>query len=46
MAFVVDDLVKCRWKGELVLEMLVREVGKAEHYPSVSVIPISEGRLI
>jgi hypothetical protein len=34
------------WNEDLVLEMLVRKVGKAEYYPNVRVMQMSEGWLV
>ena len=34
------------WNGDLVLEMLVWKVGKAEYYSNVKVMPMSEGWLV
>jgi hypothetical protein len=31
------------WNGDLVLEMLVRKVGKAEYYLNVRVMPMTKG---
>jgi hypothetical protein len=34
------------WNGDLVLEMLVRKVRKAEYYSNVRVMSMSEGWLV
>jgi hypothetical protein len=45
LAFTVDDLMKRWWNGDLVLEMLVRKVGKAEYYSNIRVMLMPEGWL-
>ena len=38
LAFTVDDLMERWWVGDLVLEKLMWEVGKAEYYSNVRVM--------